>query len=203
MTPQQPWGPSQRAAAASQPLARGPPRPISAPGDAGTRRAGPGSGGRVRRRGGWSGGCGRAGRASPPVAGQPPPRLAGDRQPCYPHPPSAGRSHWLPPRCARLPLSARRRCRVLIGALPSGHAASLSHTIPPAFSASCEPPGGRGLGSGSCDWREELPLRARAGAGAAGLFKGASRRRPVFSLVRANRRGCGAASDTGAIISDR
>lgn len=126
---------------------------------------------------------GRAALAEPggprPVARRHAPRLAGDRQPSYSHPRSAAPSHWLPARCSRLPLSARCLCRVLIGALPSGHAASLSHTIPPAFSHGRRPAGGRDLCGGTRDWSEELPLRARAGARAAGRFKGAACRPPV------------------------
>lgn len=99
--------------------------------------------------------------APPPVAGQRPGGPAGDRQPSYSHPRPAPRSHWLSPRGVRLALSVGSLRRVLIGESPSGHAASLSHTIPPACSASCGPAAGRGLAAGSSDWRRELPLRAR------------------------------------------
>lgn len=59
------------------------------------------------------------------------------------------------------------------------HAASLSHTIPPAFSHGRRPAGGRDLCGGTRDWSKELPLRARAGSRAAGRFKGAACRPPV------------------------
>lgn len=130
-------------------------------------------------------GPGRAGPCRPLLGNRRPPRLAGPRRPPYSHPRSAARSHWLPPRGARLPLLRRRPCRVLIGAPPSGHAASLSHTIPPRLLR--RPRRSRWAGPGEAAalviGRRQLPLSARAGARAAGPFKGAARRLPPFPLA--------------------